>query len=439
MERLSNGKLLMYAAPWVAVMAVNLAVTSFVPGYYSSDLGLPLFSVSLVLLASRAFDVVIDPFIGGYSDRTTSRFGRRKPWIVIGIPILVIGCWIVFAPPANPSIWYLLCGIIVTYLGFTTIQIVYCAWGAELSDDYVESNRIAGWREAAGVVGMLFAMTLPLTVGLFGNPGVGAAMFVLAIGVTILMPLLALPALVFVRDTIPVAAHNVHESLWTGARDILRNRDFVWFSVAVFITFVGISPGAAMGYLMMKHTFGAENLFPYLVLSEYLMMLLFLPFWIWCASKIGKHRAIAIGIMWMIAFSLPVPFLGLIDPNYVIVGAALRGIGFGAIFVVPYGLASDIIDIDTLKNGRSRAGLYMAVGGMILKTSFMFGAFLATAWPTLFGFEPSAAVNTKAAEFQVAVSYAWLTCFFLAIAAPMFWFYPMTRDRHAALKAALSA
>jgi glycoside/pentoside/hexuronide:cation symporter, GPH family len=439
--RLPRFRLFSYALPWFGVMAVNFAITGLVAGHYSSDLGVPLFAVSLVMLGTRLLDVVIDPWIGAMSDQTRSRFGRRKPWIAAGVPIMVIGAWMLFVPPAQPSILYMFAAVAITYLGFTAIQIPYAAWGAELSDDYAERSVIAGWREASGVVGTLAAITAPLIAQTVGFPGLGPALFGIAVGVAVLVPVLMVPALAFVPEPVPEALEigQRRATLMENLRAVGQNREFVWFSVAVFVTFVGISPGGAVGYLMMKHTFNAEPLYPYLALGEYLAMMVFLPFWTWAATRIGKHRAIAIGIAWMCLWTLPIPFAGLADPHYVIYLGIIRGIGFGAIFVVPYAIAADVIDVDTLRTGKQRSGLFMAFGGMNLKLSFMFGVFLATAWPTLFGFEPSALSNTPAAEFQVAVSYAWITCFFLAIAAPLFWFFPLTKERHAALRAAIAA
>jgi glycoside/pentoside/hexuronide:cation symporter, GPH family len=440
-NEISNARLAAYALPWFPVMAVNLAITGLVAGHYSSDLGIPLFAVSIVMLGSRLFDVVVDPWIGSMSDHSRSRFGRRKPWIAAGVPIIIGGAWMLFVPPPQVSAFYMFAAVAITYFGFTMIQIPYAAWGAELSSDYARRSVIAGWREASGVLGTLAAISAPLIATMLGHPGLGPALFGIAVGLAILLPLMMIPALAFVPEPPADVSETAPEraGFLENLRTVGENREFVWFSIAIFVTFVGISPGGAVGYLMMKHSFHAEGLYPYLAFGEYVSMMVCLPFWTWAATRIGKHRAIAIGIVWMLVFTLPIPYAGLADPHYVVVLGAIRGMGFGAIFVVPYAIAADVIDVDTLRSGQQRSGLFMAFGGMNLKLSFMVGVFLSTAWPTLFGFEPSAPTNTPAAEFQVAVSYAWITCFFLAIAAPMFWFFPLTRARHAELRAAIDA
>jgi glycoside/pentoside/hexuronide:cation symporter, GPH family len=441
MNEITKRQMLFYSLPWLAVMAINLAVTGLVAGHYSSNLGVPLFMVSMVMLGSRLFDVFVDFGIGSLSDRTRTRWGRRKPWIVAGVPVMLAGTWLLLVPPDKVDALYMFFAVSLTFLGYALIQIPYAAWGAELSADYVRRNVIAGWREGAGVIGMLVAISSPLIAASVGHPGLGPALFGIAVAVVILLPLLMIPSLRYVPEPPPetVAPAYKHPGLTESLRIVSKNKEFVWFSAAIFVTFIGISPGGAVGYLMMKHTFHAEHLYPYLVFGEYVCMMLFLPFWTWLAGRIGKHRAIALGILWMAVFTFPIPFLGQMDPHYVVVASAIRGIGFGAIFVVPYSIAADVIDVDTLRSGQQRSGLYMAFGAVNLKLSFMLGVFIATAWPTFFGFEPSAASNTPAAEFQVAVSYAWITCFFLFIAAPLFWFFPLNKKRHAEIRAGITA
>jgi Na+/melibiose symporter-like transporter len=430
--------LYLYALPWLAVQVVQLPMINFVPGYYSSALGVPMLAISGVLLASRFLDIFTDPLIGIFSDRTKTRFGRRKVWIAAGAPVLALGAWLLFVPPANADALYLFIAISVAYLGFTMVQIPFVAWGAELSGDYDTRSRIAGWREGVGVLGTLCAISTPLLAHMMGYTGLAPALFALAVAAVILIPVLLAPALAFVPE--PKDAHGGETPLnfITGLKAVGANREFLWFAAACFITFLGVAPGGATGYLMMKYTFNAEGVYPFIVVAEFVAMLVCLPFWVWLATKIGKHRAIAIGMLTMAAFTFPIPWVGLHDPNLVTLFSALRGIGFGAIFVLPYAMFADVIDVDTLRTGHNRSGLYMAFGGMNLKFALMFGTSLAIAWPAWFGFDPNAAHIAPEAAFQVAVSYAWITCFFLLLAAPLFWLFPLTRARQEANRAELA-
>lgn len=438
--RIPTGRLALYAAPWFATQIVFLPLVNFVPGHYSSDLGLPLFAVSLAMLGSRFLDLLVDPVIGAVSDRMKTPIGRRKPVILVGAPVLILGAWLAFAPPDNPSPLYLFLALTTLFFGFALIQIPYVSWGAELSDDYDERSRVVGWREGVGVLGTLTAISSPFVVQqMTGKLDLGLAMFGIAAGVTLVLPLLLAPALIFVPERRP--DHDAGAALkMSPAAHIaatVKNRELMWFLAATFICFVGVAPGGATGFLMMKHLFHAENLYPAMVLGEFITMLISVPLWATLAGKLGKHRAMALSLSWMALWTLPVPFLGKIDPNLVVAATAVRGLGFGAAFVIPYSMVADVIDVDTLKTGRPRAGVLMAIAGIVLKLALMIGVFVATAFPTWFGFEPSRDVNSPTAEFSVAVSYAWLTCLFWIAAVPLFWFYPLTRSKQIETRAAL--
>lgn len=436
---ISTTRLALYAAPWFATQIVFLPLVNFVPGYYSDTLGLPLFGVSVAMLASRFLDILIDPAIGAVSDRLRTPIGRRKPIIILGAPVLILGAWLCFVPPASVSTPYLFVGLATLFLGFALVQIPYVSWGAELSGNYDERSRIVGWREGVGVLGTLAAIASPFIVqSVAGKPDLGLAMKAVAIGATIALPILLAASLLNVPEP-PRLQEAPNKGVSAGAhiRATLANRELLWFLAALFIAFIGVAPGGATGWLMMKHLFRAEEVYPSLVLGEFLTMLISVPVWTTLAGRLGKHRAMAIALAWMTAWTLPVPLLVNADPGYVVAATAIRGLGFGAAFVIPYSMVADAIDLDALKLGRARSGVIMAIAGICVKLALMLGVFVATALPAAFGFEPSRETNAPFAVFTVAISYAWLTCLFWAVAAPLFWFYPLTREKQAATRAAL--
>ena len=142
---------------------VGLPIALYIPAFYSQSLGLSLAAVGTLIALSRISDVVTDPLIGVASDRLRSRFGRRKPWMVIGMPLKILSLWMLFVPDSDFAVrlWqtmggenvtnlYLFVWISFLYLGFTIVDLPYRAWGAELSPDYDERSRVTGWREAFG-------------------------------------------------------------------------------------------------------------------------------------------------------------------------------------------------------------------------------------------------------------------------------------------------
>ena len=101
---LGRFQLLAYGLMGLPLAAATLPVYILVPSYYAVELGLGLSAVGAVLFAMRLWDVVSDPVIGALSDRTRSRFGRRRPWIAAGVPLTALGAWLLFSPGEAASL-----------------------------------------------------------------------------------------------------------------------------------------------------------------------------------------------------------------------------------------------------------------------------------------------------------------------------------------------
>ena len=172
-----------------AEMAI-IPISALVPNYYGQDLGVSLVAVGTVLLLSRIFDAVSDPLIGWLSDRTQSRWGRRRVWMAASVPILMLAVYKLFMPQPPVTAIYLLTWLTVLWLGWTMLFIPYYAWGAELSPHYHQRTRITGWRAWLGMAANASSKGAPWLVGaLFGYAGMRANLNVLAIMILVLIPI----------------------------------------------------------------------------------------------------------------------------------------------------------------------------------------------------------------------------------------------------------
>ena len=100
--------------------AQQLPLYVFLPPYYAQDLGIGLTAVGAALLGARLWDMVTDPLVGWFSDRTGGRFGRRKPFILAGTPILMVSIWFLFVPPEGAGALHLLIWTMIAYFGGTS-------------------------------------------------------------------------------------------------------------------------------------------------------------------------------------------------------------------------------------------------------------------------------------------------------------------------------
>ena len=133
------------------IQMAAIPVAAFIPNYYGQDLGLSIAAVGTIWLLTRLFDAVSDPLVGWLSDRTKTRWGRRKIWMVLAVPFLMLAIYKLFMPQAPVTESYLLIWLVALWTGWTMLFIPYYAWAAELSEDYNERTRITGWRAWIGM------------------------------------------------------------------------------------------------------------------------------------------------------------------------------------------------------------------------------------------------------------------------------------------------
>src|SRR5690606_32256930 len=96
-------RLVIYGLPALPAAFLYVPLTTLLPAFYAQELGVSLSAVGGFMFASRIFDIVIDPMLGRWSDQTKSRWGRRKPFMVLATPITMVGAWLVFMPPEGAT------------------------------------------------------------------------------------------------------------------------------------------------------------------------------------------------------------------------------------------------------------------------------------------------------------------------------------------------
>ncbi|HCC45401.1 MAG TPA: MFS transporter, partial [Gammaproteobacteria bacterium] len=145
-ERLSAKTIYAHGTIGVPLAVIGYPLAIWIPAHYSGGLGLSLAMVGTILMLARFTDVITDPLMGELSDRFRTRFGRRKPWVLLGMPIMMLGVYKLFIPPDGVGILYFLTYLTLFFLGSTIIALPHRAWGAELSPDYHQRSRVTAAR-----------------------------------------------------------------------------------------------------------------------------------------------------------------------------------------------------------------------------------------------------------------------------------------------------
>ncbi len=434
---LSRWRLTAYSLPSLATSVVALPLALFIPAYYASDLGMPLATVGAAIALSRLLDVVSDPIIGVLSDRVNTRFGRRRVWMVVGVPVFLLALWKIFVPGPQVSFSYLLAWSACLYIGFTLIDLPHKAWGAELSDDYDERSRVTGWREACSTLGQVGLLAVLTWLAARGIDDDARQLNGVAVAVCVTLPILIAICVILVPDRRPGARRAGFPGPWAGLMLIVRN-DALRRMVGCVLLFVsGVVIQGTLHRLVLADVMGSESLFPVMLLLENLATLACIPAWYWLSLRVGKHRALIMAALWIAAWSLPLVWLRAGDVATLLAIVAIRGSSFASILFLANSMAADVIDVDALESGERRSGLYFAIWGMVIKLSLALGVLLGTTLPSLVGYNPASETIDPPVQSALMLIYGAVPALLMALGTLFLRGFPVTRERHQALQAKL--
>lgn len=361
---------LLYALPGLALAVPMVPVSVLLPSFYATELGLGFATTGLVLMLARLSDLFTDPLIGRWCDRTESRFGRRRPFMLVGGLIALVALFALAAPTQSSSAVWLLGFSMLLYLGWTLVAIPYQTLAAELTTDYHQRSRLTGARELAGLVGITLAVGLPALAGQFmtlpTNPLAPVALLTVLLGV----PGFALflrgvrepaPATRYapVSDRAPQASGVSRvSSLLDECRRMRREGPFFRLLGAWFINGLANGLPAVLLPVYLTDVLGLGPTARYGFLSIYVLAsMVGLPLWIALSRRLGKHHA------WMLAMLVasvgfaPALVLGSGDAAGFAAICVVTGICLGADLALPPAMQADVADLDRHVNGRDRTAL----------------------------------------------------------------------------------
>jgi GPH family glycoside/pentoside/hexuronide:cation symporter len=367
-ERVTRSTLLSYGPPLVGLTAQLFFVQFFFLKFATDVLLLAPAAVGVLFALGRLWDAVSDPLVGAWSDRTRTRLGRRRPWMLGAIPPLGLSFVLIWTPPTSLSpaalaVW-VAGALFAFYTAFTAYAIPHVALGAELSDDHHDRSRVYGARAAAVTLGMLPAFATMQLVNNAEDPRAAAA--AVAVGYAALGALLLLVPL-----RIPERSEfqgRARAGSLRAIRGVLRNRNARRLLGAQFIDSLGIGVLGVLAPYFAQYVLRRPDLIGPLPAVFVVCNLISIPFWVRVSRRFGKRdvwRAALVGVALAFGGTLLVGEgdVALIFALLVAAGAAS---GCGAI-LAPSMLA-DVIDADELETGERREGAYLASWGLAFKT-----------------------------------------------------------------------
>ncbi|MEE3502460.1 MFS transporter [Acidiphilium acidophilum] len=435
-HQLSLRTKLIYAAPALPLAMLGLPLLVILPDFWAGPMHMNLVTVGFVLTAVRIFDVIVDPAIGRFSDLSQSRFGRRKPFMAVAMPVAAVGAIGLFFPPHGAgAVWLFVFYALVTW-GWTALSLPYWAWGAELSDDYTERQRITSLREGGTIIGILISAIAPVALGITSHVGQAHLLSLLTIGLATPFVLLAL---LRVRDPLPIrraAPAGLRATLGLLAANAPFRRLILAWAVN------GLANGlpAALILIVFDQILHAPKASGPLLLVYFAAGVLSVPLWLKASARIGKHLTWA-GAMAMsgIAFAF-VPAILHVPHVLILFGiiSVFTGAGLGADFTIPPAIQADVVDVDEAASGEQRAGIYFAAATMAQKAGNALAPGLAFPVLGLVGFSTRGG-NDLAQDATLMVLYCGIPATLKLVAAAIMWRFPIDRAAQQELRATIAA
>lgn len=439
----------LFASPQLALATLGLPIVIYLPAYYAGPLGLGLAATGFIFMITRFWDVFTDGFLGWAVDRFPTRWGRRKVWMLVSTPLMVIGTVAICFPPEGAGNLYLMFWLTFIYIWWTLIHLCHIAWAAELSDRYDERSSIQSRVLAVYFSGLLLVLTAPIAVGaVLGDTSLETKVEAMGIYAAVLLPITVLASVFMVRER-PAPARDPNEKPMGFVEGLsLASRNPALLRLLGVDMLAGLAGGTASGLFVFVTSelfelqgalaIGGFALDPgALLIFTYAGAFFGVPLWLKLSYRVGKHRAVsASAILTILAF-----LYTLVMPKGDFLAASLfylvNGIAFGAAPFLDRAMLADVVDLDQTQSGEQRTGFFFALMSMTNKIGYALPVGIIFPVLALIGYDPNGNNDPEAIAWLGAIFVVVPIVLKLLIIA-LTWNFPITREMQEALRVQLA-
>lgn len=407
--------------------------------------GLSPGTAGLILLLGRVWDAITDPWMGLISDRTRSRFGRRRLWILVGaVPFGLLYSLLWLVPPLGQEgrFYYYLVVTLAFNTVFTVVNVPYASLTAELTDEADERTVLNSYRFAFSIAGSLGAGILHgvLVTRFCADPAAclpTESQAGYAVSAAIFGVLMVLPFLWCVAGTQERPQRETGSGLALPLSQQLRlalgNRPFL-FVIGVFLcSWMALQITQNVISFYLAFYLKRFDLFPAVLLAVQGTAMIFLFIWSAVSRRVGLKITYCCGMVVWILAQAGLFFLQPHQVNLAIVLAAFAGIGVSTAYLVPWSLLPDVVDLDELHTGQRREGVFYGIMTFTQKTCVGLGIFLTAKALEAYGFSEKLSPGQQPESALLALRWMVgpIPTLLLIVGMVAVCLYPITRKRHA--------
>ena len=438
-SKLTYGKIferLAYGCGDFGCNIIYTAMSAFLLFYYTDYAGVSAMAVGTIMMISRVFDGISDIIMGVIVDRTHSRFGKARPWILrMCIPFAISGI-LMFSVPASWSSTPKLVYVFITYnlvstVIYTAINVPYSALNALMTQDPYERSVLSIFRNLLATAGTLTinTFTLPL-VEYFGNNASAWTKTFVVFGFVSIAAFLC----TFFGTKERVRANEAGEQkveenvpFVTGIKALFQNKYWIMMTgmLALFFLMYSVNGGATVYYA--KDILGDKNLVSTINGIFNIVQILGIFFIAMLVKKFGKRNVFSLGLILDIIGMLVLNFLGGFMP-VIVVSSVIRGIGNACGGATMWAMVSDTIDYGEWKTGYRTEGLVNSACSFGYKIGNGIGSALLGVILEVGGYVGNAAAQTASALTSIRICFVWIPIAVYACGLIIMKFYHLDKE-----------
>ena len=444
---LTLGTKLSYAVGNVGLQML-IAAMNFMLMIFYTDVALVAPAVAgAALLVGKVWDTVNDPLFGWVTDRTRSRWGRHRVYLIYGaIPLGIAAAAVWMVPPGLSPVAAFL-WIAITYTVFDTlmtlVQLPYQAMAANMTTDYDERTSLTAYASMGALIGFFAgSVFMPILVRAAPDARTGYALagscFGLIAGVAVAVVAWRVrepqgSAAPTAQTDAPADARPMWDSVRETLRTTLRNRPFLLLMSAATLVRLGLTlVQASLAYFVIYQLQGDKGDLPRYMGTLLGVVGLSLFGWKYVVDRWEKNWAYVLGLVLCAGGLVALYWVGPGDQRMVTGILVVIGIGMGAHWIVPFAMVPDTIDHGHMQAGERQTGMYYGLYGLMDKLARTLATVMVAGMLDVTGYVPNVAQSASALQ-GITLMTGVLPAACLVLAIPLLVAYPITRARHAGI------
>ncbi|MBW2237195.1 MAG: MFS transporter [Deltaproteobacteria bacterium] len=410
------------------------AMTMLYINFLTDVVHFPIALAGAIPLVGRFVDAITDPLMGRISDHTRWRWGRRRPYMLIGcVPFGVSFALLWINPPfagqTADFIYYTSVYVLLSIFS-TVVTVPYMALIPEMARNYDERTSLNTYRAAAGLLGVFVTLSMSALARSLGGDARGWFEAAMIVGVWLIVPWFAVHRVTWERPRAAYQTRRIGESL----RLVARHRTYMHLCAIYIPGRIAIDLVSAMFIFYVAWVIGRREDFELTMAAFLTVVILSLPFWLYLSKRFDKRSVMIAGLLWWM-FAQFILFFGDADwPRWsVFLVAGFAGVGYAVADIMPWAMLPDVIDEDELKTGERREGLYSGMFTFLRKIGGAVAIFLMGLALSAAGYDGEAPEQSAGAINAIRILMALVPIVFLGLTAWIARTYPLSREVHHAI------